>query len=417
MKAKKKNTPKVKNVDLLISGGGIAGLALAAILGKQGVHIGVIDPQAPAPLKETDPSGRTVALMEASLNVLRAAGLADIIDQYGTPLEVMRLVDDSVPGQDTISHDFEAIDIDMDRFGMNIPNSMLRAALFEALHKIENVDLFVPAVLHDYTVEGETLVHARLEDGTEIRTPLIVGADGRKSVVRALADIECRSFDYGQSAITCIINHSRSHNFTSTEFHRPGGPLALVPMAGNQCSIVWVEKTEKADALLALPRDDFERTLQDLTNNILGGITLETNPQAWPLSSIRAKNLIGERVALIAEAAHVMSPITAQGLNLSLRDVAALAETVIDAMRLGADQGSAAVLKTYAGRRKLDVATRVIGVDFMNRIVRQERLPVKDLRRAGLKVVTKIQPVKDLAMHLGLAPSLDQGRLVQGQPL
>ncbi|MBK6897145.1 MAG: FAD-dependent monooxygenase [Alphaproteobacteria bacterium] len=416
MKSAKKNRSAVKKPDLLIIGGGMAGLTLAAILGRAGVRTDIVDPQPAPKLKETSPSGRTVALMESSLNILRAAGIGAVIDEYGTPLQTMRIIDDSLPEQETITREFEAQEIGMERFGMNLPNSILRAALYEQVKSLPCITLHVPGSLRDFTPQ-EGGIKATLEDGNTITARLLVGADGRASLVRSLSGIESRKQEYGQSAVTCIINHSRSHNFTATEFHRPGGPLALVPMPGNQSSVVWVVPEQKADELLTLSREAFTQTLQEKTDNLLGGITLETPPESWPLMSMKAVKLSAPRTALIAEAAHVMSPITAQGLNLSLRDVASLAETVVDALRLGLDPGSASILKDFEKRRRTDIGSRVAGVDFMNRIVSNERLPLRDLRRAGLKVISGFAPLRHQAMRHGLAPSLDAGRLARGLPL
>ncbi|MCB1682447.1 MAG: FAD-dependent monooxygenase [Rhodospirillales bacterium] len=416
MKSAKKNRAAGKNPDLLIVGGGIAGLALAVILGQEGVCIHLVDPYPPLRLKDSAPSGRTVALMESSLNILRVGGIGDVIDRYGTPLQAMRIIDDSVPGQEILTRDFEAQEIGMKQFGMNLPNSILRAALFDRVSQLSCVTLHIPGSLCGYQQEHHS-VCAQLADETLIHARLIVGADGRASTVRSLSGIKSRKHEYEQSAITCIINHSRSHNFIATEFHRSGGPLALVPMPGNQSSVVWVVPSRQADALMALSREAFEQSLQEKTDNLLGGITLDTPPEAWPLMSMTALKLSAPRTALIAEAAHVMSPITAQGLNLSLRDVAALAETVIDALRLGLDPGTPGILRDFEKRRRPDIASRVAGVDFMNRIVSNDRMPLRDLRRVGLKIISGITPLRLQAMRHGLAPSMDAGRLSRGLPL
>lgn len=402
---------KNQSFDLIITGGGIAGLSLACILGKQGVNVALVEPSPPASLANTPVTGRTIALMYSSLNVIRAAGLTDFIDEFGTPLKVMRLIDDSISGQNPIYSEFDARDIDLPYFGMNIPNALLRAALFEVVTSLPSISVFSSKLVSfntDYKVE------AILEDGAKLEAPLIIGADGRNSPVRKISGISVWKKDYGQTAITCIINHSRSHDNTSTEFHESGGPFALVPMAGNQSAVVWVEWQEKADALLKLRRDEFESLLQIKTRDILGGITLESNPDGWPLCTIKAKRLTAQRVALMAEAAHVMSPITAQGLNLSLRDAATLAEVIIDAMRLGSDHGQVLTLANYERRRRLDIATRVSGVNTMNQLVSSESSIIKDMRRSGLKLIEAAYPLKRLAMNHGLAPSLDQDRILKG---
>ncbi len=401
--------------EILIIGGGVAGLTLAKLLAQGGVKLHLVEPYPPKAFKDTEVTSRTVALMQSSLNILAAAGMADFCAEYGTKMEVMRIIDDSIPGQDHVISSFDSFDIGLPYFSMNIPNGLLRAKLYEDASAHENIVIH-NSPMEDYFVDGGH-IRAKLEDETVICAPLIIGADGRGSLVRKIAGIKAKKTDYGQSAITCIINHSRGHENCSTEFHREGGPFALVPMKGNQSSVVWVEKTQKSDDLLKLPRDGFEAALQKATNGILGGITLETNPQSWPLCAIKAKDITAPRVALIAEAAHVMSPITAQGLNLSLRDVAALAESVMDTLRTGGDIGSDVSLREYERRRGLDIDTRTLGVHGMNKIVSEARLPVKDLRRIGLKALNKFSPLKMLAMQHGLAPSLDQGRLMRGEPL
>lgn len=354
--------------------------------------------------------------MVTSMNVLKAAGVSAIGEQYGNPLEAMRIIDDSLPGGGPVEAAFESFEIGLDHFSLNIPNGILRAALYEQAQGLETVTLHVPASLEDYTVD-EAGVTAKLDNGQTITAPLIIGADGRGSLVRKIAGIKVWKKDYDQSAITCLINHSRSHNNIATEFHRPAGPLALVPLQGNRSSVVWVEKRHDADEIMKLPKDAFVQKLQDKTKDIPGGITLESSPECWPLCTIKAKALTAPRVALIAEAAHVMSPITAQGLNLSLRDVASLAETIVDAMRVGCDPGSPAILRQYERRRSLDMNSRVHGVNGMNLFVSNDLRTIKELRRAGLRSISRFTPARHFAMRHGLAPSLDQGRLTRGEAL
>ena len=404
------------NNDITIIGGGIAGLTLAILLGQIEIDVHLVEPRPPGPLKGTRPTSRTIALMESSLNIIKAANIWDQIEQYANPLQAMRIIDDSKPGATIIDKEFPAQEIDMEQFGFNIPNAILRAALYETAQNTPNITLHTADSLSNYETSKQN-TQITLESGTKITSKLIIGADGRNSLVRKTAGIKEQNKIYDQSAITCLINHSQSHNNTATEFHRPSGPLAFVPLPGNQCSVVWVEKTEQAKTLTALKKNEFIQALQDRSNNILGGITLEDGPECWPLSSIKAKSLTAERTALIAEAAHVMSPITAQGLNLSLRDVAALAETIADAIRLGLDPGTQTILNKYGRRRRIDVNTRVFGVDGMNQIVSNNTGTIKSLRRQGLKTATALPPLKRFAMQTGLAPQIDQGRLAKGQKL
>jgi 2-octaprenyl-6-methoxyphenol hydroxylase len=415
MSQKIKSQTKTLKADLVISGGGIAGLALAALMGRAGLSVHILDPAPPKPLSETAPSGRTVALMQSSLNIIKGAGIWNDIQPFANALRTMSIIDDSANDGDTITAEFYAGEIGLPQFGFNIPNSILRSALFESAKKIKSVT-FHTDLLSTYE-NGINSITACLESGLQIQSSLIVGIDGRKSKVRDIAGIDIDLKEYGQSAITCIVAHSRSHNDTATEFHRPSGPLAFVPLPGNKSSVVWIEPTEKADEYLKLKKQDFTAALQDKSNGILGALELQSNPEAWPITSLKAKTLIAPRIALAAEAAHVLSPVTAQGLNLSLRDIAALAETLTDAARVGVDIGSETILKKYERRRKGDIKTRVFGVDGMNSLISTDFGVVKNIRRSGLRTVAALTPLKKFAMRHGLAPQNDEGRLARGQPL
>ena len=402
--------------DIAISGGGIAGLTLAVLLANAGACVHVIEPQTMPSVSKIKPSGRTVALMNRSLNIIKAVGAWDNVKNYAAPLRAMEVIDSSLPGQDILKSEFPAMDIELEQFGYNVPNGILRSMLFEISKKTKNITLHIGASLEDFKTE-EHHTKITLDNGKEIKANLLVGADGRMSKTRALAGIETKTKDYDQTAITCLINHARSHENISTEFHYPAGPLALVPLPGNQSSVVWVESTQKAEDLIRLRKSEFEHALQSAVHNRLGGITLEAGPESWPLASIKATALTAPRTALVAEAAHVISPITAQGLNLSLRDVAALAETIIDAMRAGIDPGSVHVLKTYEKRRNLDINTRVFGVDSMNSLVSNNIPAIKALRRRGFKTMDVLTPLKHFAMEQALAPPIDKGRLSRGEAL
>ena len=406
---------KKKSCDILVSGGGIAGLTFAMLMANLGLTVDLVDPINPEKLENLMPSGRTVAIMNSALNVIRASGLQSP-EKLGNPLRAMRIIDKSITGKPAQESDFEAFDIGLDQYGHNIPNQALHIALFKQAQQTKNLTLHCPDKLKNYHFDGHS-AHAEFESGFAISAGLVVGADGRRSLVRELARIGTVEKPYGQSAITFIINHSHCHNDTATEFHFPSGPLALVPMPGNQSSVVWVEKTERAEELTKIRKQDLEQILCDKTDNILGGATLETGIESWPLCMIKAKALTAPGVALIAEAAHVISPITAQGLNLSLRDVAALAEVLADGARNGLALNDSTLLKHYEQRRSLDMQTRIAGVDGMMRLVSNDILPVKSARRAGFRLMNSIPPLKQFAMRHGLAPTIDQGRLGQGKAL
>jgi 2-octaprenyl-6-methoxyphenol hydroxylase len=402
-------SPTNDTCDVLISGGGVPGLCLGALLGDLGLSVTIIDPHPPAPLNTTQPDGRTAALMAGSVNILKATGAWDQCAKHGAALEILRIIEGDARA------DFTADDIGLPCFGINMPNAILRAALAEHLHKRTHVHLLTTTLFaldaNDFSVT------ATLDNGQNIRTRLLVGADGRQSQTRKLAGINVWERAYGQHAITCLIGHSRPHHHISTEFHRPGGPFTLVPMPGNVSSVVWVEYDSDAETFLKLRRPEFEHALQDRTEGLLGHITLQTNPESWPLKALRAENLTAPRIALMAEAAHVVHPLGAQGLNLSLRDAAVLAEEITDAARRGQDIGSRAVLDRYQFRRRADIMTRSMGTDSLTRMVSNDISLLRGLRRIGLKTVETLPALRRFAMHEGVTPGYDDSRLSRGEPL
>lgn len=402
--------------DIIVSGAGPAGLTLSILLGRAGFKVVLIDAEPPAPVNMDAPSGRTAALLNGSVNVLKAAGFWEALHDIATPLRNMRIIDDSKGIAERPQLEFSAADAGLECFGHNIPNNVLRMALANKVPEIKTLTRFAPAKLTSYKIDGGQVV-AALDNGKTVKASLIIGTDGRNSVVRKIAGIEAKIHDYGQIAMTCLLEHTKPHQFTSTEFHRSGGPFTFVPMAGNMSSLVWAEKTEDAKRFLAMKRADYERAIQDRSCGLLGTIALQSSPESWPLMMLSSDRLTGDRAVIAAEAAHVMSPIGAQGLNLSLRDIAALAEVITDAARLGEDIGSTIVLERYERRRRIDVKSRVIGVDGYNRIVANDKDALKDFRRLGIRTVGKIPGLKQIAMSHSLMPSMDDGRLLNGLPL
>jgi len=201
-----------------------------------------------------------------------------------------------------------------------------------------------------------------------------------------------------------LLNHTRPHNFTSVEFHRSGGPFTLVPMPGNTCSLVWVEHSAEAERILYLSKHDLEQVLTDHSQGIFGKLTLQTSPEAWPLKVMQARRLTAPRVALMAEAAHVISPIGAQGLNLSLRDIRSLTDQISTAMKLGLDISSKIVLDKYEQDRLPDIALRVKGTHSLNQMVATDNPLVTSIRRLGFRVISSVKPLRHMVMKKGLAP-------------
>ena len=382
----------MKTRDVIISGGGIPGLILGCLLGQAGFDVAVIEPTALPNPDKIKPSARTAALMNDSLAILEQAGVWQDIESTATDLRTMSIIDHGVRA------DFKAEEIGQVRFGCNIVNAPMQAY---AARKFREYGDLHQTSLQTYSIENDRVV-ATLEDGSVLSAALLIGADGRNSRVRQIAGISVREHDYGQMAITALFGHTLPHHFISTEFHRPGGPFTLVPMPENTSSLVWLEPTARAEELLKLGKKDFEQQLQDMSEGILGEISLLSSPAAWPLRMMKAHEVVGNRIVLIAEAAHVLSPIGAQGLNLSLRDVKALADIITSARESGLDCGSAAVLDKYSRARAADTSFRVSGTHALNQRVASDNPVIASLRRAGLRAVSSFSPLRRLAMQKGL---------------
>ena len=387
-----------KTFDIAVIGAGPAGLAAALAMANFGLKTVVIAP----PTNMQD--GRTAALFSGSIEFLKRLGAWAHAAEAAAPLSTMRLIDATGHIFRAPEVNFTAAEIGIEAFGFNVPNSALTQALEIASHgKIERV---VSAGVRSLEVAPDSrLATLTTQDGETFGARLICGADGRNSVCRAAAGIAVKSWSYDQAALVCSFTHSRPHAGVSTEFHRSAGPLTVVPMPGNASSLVWVERPNEAARLLALSDPDFAAELSKHLAGLLGTIGPTSQRRVFPLSGLTATTFGQNRVALIGEAAHVMPPIGAQGLNLSLRDAATLAELVGHSHARIEDIGGPAVLKDYENRRRIDVSSRVWGIDLMNRSLLAEFLPVHLTRGAGLAALKTFGPLRRWVMAEGMTPS------------
>lgn len=409
--------------DIIICGAGVPGALCALMLADAGLAVTVLEAaQMPAPLRgkaALAANGRTVALMDRAVGVLASHVRLD--DLSATPLRRLRIVDDSFwPQGDRaasamVEEVFDAAEIGLDQFGFNIPLIPLQAAMMRALEAHARINLVCGAKVTDVafdpraarvTVQDGRVFAASVsaQKGRVFAAPLVVGADGRESAVRKAADIAVETRDYGASAITCVIAHSGHHDFTSTEFHRPSGPFTVVPMPGNASSIVWVEKTDDAERFMALGKRDMTAALQARTRGLLGDVEMVGEATCWPLIGRRAKALTAPRCALVAEAAHVMSPIGAQGMNLSLRDVEDLVAVIRESALCGLDIGAGPVLERFERLRRTDMAVRLVGVDAFHRSVATRNPLVHRGRRLALHAAAACTPLRLILMREGLSP-------------
>jgi len=392
--------------DVAVVGAGPAGLAAAIVLSRAGFSTALIAP----PTRPDDV--RTTALLGGSVTFFRTLGLWDAIAAAGAELAVMRLVDDTgrlIRAPETA---FRASEIGLDGFGVNIVNSALTAILdarVAASPRLARIEAAVEAA--DLSADA---VRLTLSDGRQIVAKLAVAADGKKSRLREAAGISTTSWAHPQSALVLNLAHPVAHDFVSTEFHGPHGPYVLVPLPGNRSSVVLVETPDEAERLKSLPDDALALELEHRAHSILGRFTVEPGRQVWPLSSMIANSHGTRRVALVGEAAHTFPPIGAQGLNLSLRDIASLAEILVEAARAKADIGGEETLGTYEKARRLDVETRTRGVDVANRALLSDFLPIQAARSLGFALANAIGPLRRQIMREGLTPTWATPRLMRG---
>ncbi|PTW51310.1 UbiH/UbiF family hydroxylase [Rhodovulum kholense] len=392
------------STDILISGGGVAGLTAAALFGTEGYSVICVDP-APPVTEETAEGAdlRSTAFLQPSLAVLKAAGLWDRLAPFATDLQVMRIVDagGKIPSP-RITRDFNATDVSDLPFGWNLPNWLLRREMVRRLEGLPNVD-FRPGTATTGVLTRDTEALVDLSDGTKVSARLLIGADGRNSPVRESLGIGVRTMRYGQKALAFAVTHPEPHGNVSTEIHRSGGPFTLVPLPdrdGRPCSaIVWMERGPEALRLAALPEAEFNAEMTARSGAIYGPLRLETRRTVWPIISQVAHRMSGERTALIAEAAHVMPPIGAQGLNMSLADLRVL----LDLCRAAPNRiGEEPMLDLYHRRRHPEVLARVTGIDILNRASMQSAQPLRDLRAAGVASLYALKPVRRTLMRLGM---------------
>ncbi|MFW2542517.1 UbiH/UbiF family hydroxylase [Primorskyibacter sp. 2E107] len=390
--------------DIVISGGGIAGLTAAAAFAHAGFDVLCVDPAPPVTDAKTEGADlRTTAFLQPARMFLREAGLWPGLAPFATPLEVMRIVD---AGGETpeprVIKDFESQDISDEPFGWNLPNWLLRREMVTDLQKLERVT-FRPgtATTSLFTREGEARVG--LSDGTRVRCRLVIAADGRNSPMRQAAGIGVKTTRFGQKALAFAVTHPIPHGNVSTEIHRTGGPFTLVPLPdrdGRPCSaIVWMEEGPKAERLFALDDTRFEAEMSERSCHLLGPLTLASRRTLWPIIAQEAERLSGQRLALVAEAAHVVPPIGAQGLNMSLRDMTVLLELANAAPeRLG----DAAMLDAFERRRMPDIRARVAGITLLNKTSMISAPALRDARAKALDALYTLKPVRKTLMQLGL---------------
>jgi 2-octaprenyl-6-methoxyphenol hydroxylase len=383
--------------DVVVIGGGPAGLASAIALAETGATTALLARRTPYP------DNRTTALLGGSVDFLRQIEVWPRCEDKAAALQTMRLVDDTGRLIRAPEVRFSCDEIGLDAFGYNIDNRSLIVALEDRAAELSGLTRFDDEADTISPQDADVVIRSRA--GQSLAARLVVGADGRQSLCREAAGIEVRRRDLDQAALTFNISHSRPHRNISTEFHTPYGPCVFVPLPGDRCSVVWVAAPREAERLMALSDDALSVAAEAQSHSILGRIRVDPGRHVFPLAIERPSQFAKNRIALVGEAAHVLPPIGAQGLNMGLRDAADIADIVRDAMVSGDDTGAPQVLNRYHSARRADVASRTFAIDMANRSLLSDFLPLQSLRAAGLHLIGSLGPLRRLAMREGLAPS------------
>jgi len=399
--------------DILVAGAGAAGLSAAIALAQAGfsvVCVGHVDTRA---------NGRTVALFEASLRFYKALGVWPRFRGKTAPLSRIAMIDATGARFPVATVSFAASEIGLGAFGENIENNVLVEGLAEIAAGTRNLVLH-EGMINEICFDADA-ARAILADGHRVTAKLAAAADGRMSPARTKAGIGTRTWTYPQIALTALLSHAKPHRNISTEFHTRSGPCTLVPLCEaenkpNRSSLVWLMSPEAAERRRALSQCELAQEIEDQVNSLLGKIEIDGSGGFFPMTGMSVNPLVGHRIALVGEAAHIFPPLAAQGLNLSLRDSAALAEVLEDARARGHAIGSVQTLKAYASARRSDIFLRTNGVDILNRSLLSNLFPVDFLRGAGLFAFSMIGPFRRALMREGVLTHGTLPRLMQERP-
>jgi 2-octaprenyl-6-methoxyphenol hydroxylase len=399
--------------DVAIAGGGMVGLTLALALSQAGMKVAVADPLMPAQLLDERFDGRVSALAFASVRMLRALGLWDELAPDAQPINDIVVSDGELgkkPSPFSLHFDHREIG---EILGYIVENRHIRRAQLQATQSCGGL-VFLPGVAVESLVVGEGSATMSLSNGEAFESPLAVSAEGRDSPLREAQGIRSVAWDYPQIGIVVTVEHERPHNGVAYEHFLPAGPFAILPMTGNRASLVWTEETNEARWLLGLDDRSFTAELRLRFGGHLGEVS-PTGPRwSYPLRLHLARSYVQHRFALIGDAAHTIHPIAGQGLNLGLKDAAALAETVLDAARLGLDFGRSDVLERYERWRRFDSMALAAATDGLNRLMSNSIPPLRVVRDLGMGIVDAIPPLRQFFMRhaggdVGTLPRLLKG--------
>ncbi len=393
MAATKRNTTG-RDFDVVIVGSGLIGSTLAVALGGAGLRVALMDRLDPATMVDEPFDGRASAVSHASRRALDAIGVWRHLADDAQPILDIRVSE----GDSPLFLHYDHNELGDGPLGFMLENRHLRRGLGAAISTTANIELFAPAELSALDRSGTAAV-VRLAGGEVLRGRLVAAADGRASPLRQAAGIRVHGWSYAQSGIVCTVTHERPHRGIAHERFFPAGPLAILPLTGDRSSLVWTEPSAVAGRLIELDKPAFDDEMRDRFGDFLGYVVSVGPRWSYPLALHNAKTYRSRRLALVGDAAHAMHPIAGQGLNLGFRDVAALAEVVVDAARLGLDIGGTDILSRYETWRRFDSMVLLAVTDGLNRLFSNDISAARVARDAGLAAVNRMPPLKRLFMR------------------
>jgi len=398
--------------DITIIGGGLAGLTAAIGLCAHGFEVAVVDRASREDLTDAAYDGRSSALAYASCQLFEALGIWDHMAPYAQPMLEIRVSD----GPSLLHLHFDSEALGDGPLGHMVENRHTQIALFKRLDELENVHLLAPESVAgiERSKQGTKVT---LESGVQLHSPLLLGIDGRGSMVRTHAGIPVTTIDYKQHGIVCSIEHEYSHCGIAHERFLPSGPFAILPLTGNRSSLVWTEKSHLVEAIMGLSDRAFNAEILRRTGDFLGKVKAIGGRWAYPLSLSYAESYVDDRLALLGDAAHGIHPISGQGLNLGLKDVAAIIETLVEARKVGLDIGSRSVLEGYAQWRTTDNASIYAITDMFNRLFSNDIAPIKLARDLGMAAVNEVPPLKNFFMAHARGTVGELPKLLKGERL
>lgn len=408
---------QIYRTEVAIAGGGLVGISLGLALAQAGIDAIVVDQQPQATVLEPAYDGRASAIAFASRRMLSALGLDPFLEGATQPINRILVTDgDLLNGASPFILHFDHAEIGGEALGVMIENRHLRYALSSVASGVPRLKLLAPAKISGLTTNAR-ITRLDLSDGGRVEAALCVAADGRDSPLRAIMGIRNASWSYDQTGIVATVTHEHPHEGIAHELFLPAGPFALLPLTGNRSSIVWTERSVAAPAFMRLNDRDFECEVAKRFGDHWGRITVQGPRWSYPISLQLAASYVGERFVLAGDAAHGVHPLAGQGLNLGLRDVAALAEVIVEAARLGQDIGTQTVLARYQRWRTFDNVTLAGAMDVLNRLFSNDIKPLRALRSLGLGIVNEIGPLRRMFMRHAGGGTGQLPRLLRGDAI